>query len=348
MKNWITGLVLVAAAGQALAQAPAAVVELANVVERPASNTLRLPGTVISRHDAQISSELAGRLTWVAEVGDKVREGQPLAIIDNHLLQLELRNREAQVARIQADIDYNRRQAKRLQQLAAQNNMAESELDEVESQLAMLVQDNNIARVELDRTRYDLDRSTVRAPFDGVVAARERAPGEYTAPGERLLRLVNTEQLEVSVSAPLKVARFSTVGDVVEVTVDGEAQLAPIRGVVPVGDSASRMMELRLQLAKSSRYIGEAVTVEVPSGPSTPSLAVPRDALVLRDNQVFVYTLSQDNTAVKVPVTTGAGRGSHIAIQAELARGAPVVVRGAELLREGQEVRVLQHHLAAG
>ena len=76
--------------------------------------------------------------------------------------------------------------------------------------------------------------------------------------------------------------------------------------------------------------------------------AVPRDALVLRDNQVFVYTLSAENTAVKVPVTTGEGRGSHIAIQAELELGAPVVVRGAESLREGQAVRVLQHHLAAG
>ena len=63
---------------------------------------------------------------------------------------------------------------------------------------------------------------------------------------------------------------------------------------------------------------------------------------------MFVYTLSEDNTAVKVPVTTGAGRGSHIAIRADLELGAPVVVRGAELLREGQEVRVLQHHLAAG
>ena len=45
MKNWITGLVLVAAAGQVLAQAPAAVVELANVVERPSGSTLSLPGT---------------------------------------------------------------------------------------------------------------------------------------------------------------------------------------------------------------------------------------------------------------------------------------------------------------
>lgn len=348
MKNLMCGLVLAAAAGQVLAQAPEAVVELANVVERPDSSTLSLPGTVISRHDAQIASELAGRLNWVAEVGDEVRKGQPLAVIDDHLLQLELRNREAQVARIQADIDYNRRQASRLQKLAAQNNMAQSELDEVESQLAMLDQDQKIARVELDRTRYDLERSTVRAPFDGVVAARERAPGEYTSPGERLVRLVNTEQLEVSVNAPLKVARFSTVGDVVEVAADGEEQLAPIRGVVPVGDRASRMMELRLQLASGTWYIGEAVTVELPSGPSTLSLAVPRDALVLRDNQVFVYTLSADNTAVKVPVTTGAGRGSHIAINAELEAGAPVVVRGAENLREGQAVRVLQHHLAAG
>ncbi|MEM8548367.1 MAG: efflux RND transporter periplasmic adaptor subunit [Pseudomonadota bacterium] len=348
MRNWISALILTMVATQALAQAPAAVVELANVVQRPGSATLSLPGTVISRHDAMISSELEGRLTWVAEVGDEVRAGQPLAVIDDHLLQLELRNREAQIARIQADIDYNRRQARRLQKLAEQNNMAQSELDEVESQLAMLEQDQNIARIELDRTRFDLERSSVKAPFNGVVAARERTPGEHTSPGEYLVRLVNTQELEVSVNAPLKIARFSAVGDVVTVSANGQEQLVPIRGVVPVGDSASRMMELRLQLLTGNWFIGEAVTVELSEGPGTPALAVPRDALVLRDNQVYVYTLSEDNRAIKVPVITGAGRGSHIAIEAELELGAPVIVRGAERLREGQTVKVLQHHLATG
>ena len=125
---------------------------------------------MISTRDAEISAELSSRLTWVAEVGEHVEQGEPLAIIDDHLLQLELRNNEAQIARIGADIDYNQRQIKRLEKLAQQNNTAQSELDQMRSRLEMLVQEQRIAEVDRDRTRYDLQRSKVAAPFSALVA----------------------------------------------------------------------------------------------------------------------------------------------------------------------------------
>ena len=332
-------------AGGATAQ-PEAVVELGTVTEGSNSPVMRLPGTVISVRDAEIAAELSGRLTWVAEVGDTVARGEPVAVIDDHLLQLQLRDDEASIARIQADMNYNRRQIKRLQRLAQQNNTAQSELDEAESRLEMQTQELRIAEVARDRTRYDLERSKVSAPFTGVVASRERSVGEFTAAGSALVRLVDTEALEITVNAPLRVARFNSPGAEVQVEAGVRRQLNPIRGVVPVGDSRSRMMELRLQAQAGQWYIGEAVTVELPEGAPETGIAVPRDALVLRNEQVFVYTVSAENTAVKVPVITGPGRGSQITVEGELQAGAPVVIRGAERLREGQAVKVIQHHLA--
>lgn len=326
---------------------PEAVVELATVVERDSSDVLRLPGTVISTRDSAIAAELSGRLTWVAEVGEQIAAGQPVAKIDDHLLQLELRNNLAEIARIQADIHYNQRQQQRLERLAKQNNMAQSELDQVQSQLEMLRQDLSIAEVNRDRTEYDLQRSQVLAPFSGVVVSRSMSQGEYTSPGSALVRLVDTKALEVSVNAPLRVARFNPTGSSVQVESEGRQLEASIRGVVPVGDARSRMMELRLSLEPGHWYIGEAVTVELPQEEASPALSVPRDALVLRDDKVFVYTMSTENKAVKVPVVAGAGKGSYIAVEGELEAGDPVVIRGAERLKEGQNLRVIQHHLAA-
>ncbi len=324
-----------------------AVVELGTVTEGSTGPVVRLPGRVISTRDAEISAELSGRLTWVAEVGEYVEQGEPLAIIDDHLLQLQLRNDEAQIARIAADIDYNQRQIKRLERLAQQNNTAVSELDQLESQLLMLSQELRIAQVDRDRTRYDLERSKVAAPFSGVVASREMSIGEYTAVGSALLRLVDTDALEISVNAPLRVAAFNQPGARVQVEAEGRAVMSPIRGVVPVGDNRSHMMELRLSARAGEWFIGEAVTVEIPEGATEHGIAVPRDALVLRDAQVYVYTVSPENTAVKVPVVPGAGRGEMIAVQADLQPGSPVVIRGAERLQEGQAVKIIQHHLAA-
>ena len=339
---------LLTAFGQsALAQQPDATVELATVTQSQSSSVVTLPGTVISRRDAQISAELNGRLKWVAEVGEQIEQGEPVAVIDDYLLQLELRNDRAEIARIGADIDYNQRQMKRLQKLAKQNNMAQSELDQIESRLQMLTQDLRIAEVNRDRTLYDIDRTQVAAPFAGIVVSREMSTGEYTQAGAGLLRLVDTQSLEISVNAPLRVARYNQAGSSVQVETDEFQILAAIRSVIPVGDPRSRMMELRLQLQAGNWFIGEAVTVELPDGQAETGLSVPRDALVLRNEQIFVYSVDEESKAVKIPVIAGAGRGSQIAIEGDLKVGDSVVIRGAERLSEGQGVKVMENHLAA-
>ena len=342
----LLALFLVMGAPLVTAQESEAVVELSTVTEQGTNSVLRLPGSVISRQDAEISAELNGRLSWVAEVGENVEQGQPIAIIDDHLLQLQLRDNQAEIARISADISYNQRQIERLQRLAEQNNMARSELDQVESRYEMLVQDRTIAEVNRDRTLYDIERTRVSAPFSGIVVTREMTVGEYTAPGLPLVRLVDTNDLEITVNAPLRVARYNQSGTEVQVEADEKQLLTAIRSVIPVGDTRSRMMEVRIKLQPGNWYIGEAVTVDLANGDRKLSLSVPRDALVLRNDQVFVYTVSADNTAIKVPVKAGAGRGTNIAIIADLFPGDPVVVRGAERLSDGQAVKVIRHHLA--
>ncbi|MBN7798728.1 efflux RND transporter periplasmic adaptor subunit [Parahaliea mediterranea] len=346
LQGVVLALLLGGAGGSHAAGAPEAVVELASVSEGEAASVVRLPGTVISTRDAEISAEISGRLMWVARVGERVGQGDPVAILDDHLLRLEERDNSAEIARLDADIAYHQRHIQRLERLAEQNNMAQSELDQLRSQLEMLRQQRKIAEVALERTRYNLSRSRVAAPFDGVVAARSADEGEYLNTGASLLRLVDTDTLEISVSAPLRLARHNQPGHSVQVEAGEVRDMARIRGLVPVGDTRSRMMELRLALAASPWLIGEAVTVELPDSVRHSALRVPRDALVLRDGEVFVYTVNEDNTARKVVVTPGAGRGESIAIEGELQPGDAVVVRGAERLREGQALRVIQHHLA--
>ncbi len=343
--------ILVAAAvallvATARGETPEAVVELATVAQEESSSVLRLPGTVISTRDVEISSELEGRLTWVAEVGQTVAEGELIAVLDDHLLNLALRDAFAELERIEADIEYNRRQVSRLERLARQNNTAESELDAVQSRLRMLEQERRMAEVARDRIVYDLGRSHIKAPFPGVVVSRTMSAGEYAETGSPLVRLVDTSALEISVNAPLRVARHNAAGSQVLVEGDGDQLTVPVRALVPVGDSRSHMMELRLSLQPGQWLIGEAVNVELPDGAPREALSVPRDALVLRDGEIYVFTVSPENRAIKVPVRPGAGQGTRIAVEADLKPGDPVVVRGAERLKNGQAVRVTQHHLA--
>ena len=336
-------LIPVANGANAQGTPPGSIVEVATASRETAAPTVDLPGTVISTRDAQIRAELPGRIDWIAPVGTEVQAGQPLARLDDHLLRLQLRSDEARITRLRADIAVRERQRGRLAKLEAENNMAQSELERVEADIEMLEQDLAMAIVDRERTAYDIARSQVPAPFAGIVVSRSMSEGEFTATGSTLVRLVDMRSLEISVPAPLRVARFNRPGAEVEIRSEAGDSREQIRSVVPVGDSQSRMMELRIAANSDHWLIGEAVTVSLPQANPVMTLTVPRDALVLRDREQFVYTVDAEGRARKIRVETTGGMGVRVSVEVisgTLADGEPVIIRGAESLRDGQGVRI--------
>ncbi len=345
MKNLSLLALLLVYSVQSAAQATVTV-ETDFVTRENVAASMSVSGLVISREDAAIASELNARLTWIAEVGDRFSSGDTIARLDTHLVVLEKRDREAEIARLQANLDWFKRQTQRLDELATKNNTAHSELDEIRARYLMLQQELAQAEVELERTVYDLQRSEIRAPFDGVVVSREMATGEYATVGRPLLRLVNTAAAEISVTAPLRLARFTRPGDAVTITNQDNSAQATVRSLVAVGDSRSHMMELRVTPAQGDWLIGEAVTVKLPAGERMPHTTVARDALVLRDRSNYVFVVLEDNTAQRVVVEVGAGLGQRIAVSGEIEAGDRVIIRGAERLRDGQKVAPLEQRIS--
>jgi RND family efflux transporter MFP subunit len=341
----LTISLLLAAAQWAAASNPSVEIDIA--ISELAGSNMSVSGVVVSRQDAMIASEMEGRLTWVAQVGDTIEAGEPVAIVNDHLVQLSQRDAQTQIARLQANQAWLERQSQRLEKLAATNNTAHSELDEVRSRYAMVGQEIAAARIELERTTYFLQQTRVTAPFDGIVVERAMSAGEYTQPGDPLLRLVNTAAAEVSVTAPLRLARIVKTGDEVTVFTAQQRRLAPVRSLVPVGDIRSHMMEVRVALEPGDWLIGEPVSVALPESKSRDQITVSRDALVLRDNQAYVFTIDLDEVAHRVPVDIGIGQGSRIAVSGGIQAGDQVVIRGGESLREGQTVNVLEQRISS-
>ena len=325
---------------------PAITVETDRVTSEYVAASTSVSGVVVSREDATISSELSGTLTWIAEVGDGVYAGDPLAVVDARLMILEKRSREAEVLRLQANLDWFSRQTKRLNELAVKNNTARSELDEVQSRYAMLEQELAQAEVNLERAVYDLERTTIRAPFNGIVVSRDASVGEYTVTGRPLLRLVNTAAAEISITAPLRLARFVKPGDTVTVGNQDSEGSATVRSLIPVGDSRSHMMELRVSPLVNEWFVGEAVTVTLPASSQSLLTTIARDALVLRNNSNYVFVIEDDSTAHRVTVELGSGLGERIAVTGKLSAGDEVVIRGAERLKDGQQVERLEHRIS--
>ena len=87
--------------------------------------------------------------------------------------------------------------------------------------------------------------------------------------------------------------------------------------------------------------IGSAVRVSLPKAKAKKILTVPRDALIIRAGQSYIYKIAQSGKAERVNIRTGVTSATHIEIAGSLDLGDKVVTRGGETLQQGQEVEVL-------
>ena len=114
-----------------------------------------------------------------------------------------------------------------------------------------------------------------------------------------------------------------------------------VRATVPVSDGQSQSFLGYLDIPESmvSQFrIGQLISVAVPTALPAEQFIVPRDALVLGDQQIRVFVLDEEGRARAIPVTVGAGHGDYVAVEGSLAAGQQVIVRGAESIRSGDRV----------
>lgn len=319
-------------------QPPVAMVEVATAAEIEMAPATWFPGTVIGRDDAKLASEVEGRLEQVLDVGDQVYKGDVVARIESTIFDLLVKEAEAEIIPLEAKLDFYEREAKRLQKLARENNAAKNLLDEVESDHAEYVGRLRVAQARLARANDQLNRTVIRAPFDGVVTERYHTHGERVDSGDAIIRLVNTASLEIQVRVPQSYISFLTTGMSLDVK-DNQAQnTAMIRTLVPVGDDISRLYEMRLLPQENIWPAGHAVNVAVPTSSKTKVVAISRDALVIRQNAITVVKVNGSDEAEVVKITPGIAKGDLVQIIGDVNPGDRIVIRGNERLRSGQKV----------
>lgn len=319
---------------------PPAPVEVEAATNEYFAPLLWSPASVVSRADARVATEQDGRVEFVAEIGAQVAAGGVLARLDDRMLALREKELIAELARIDAQLDYATRQQQRLGQLAEQSTISGAALDEARSQREVLAQDRRRAEVALETARHRLANAVVRAPFDGTVVERFTEVGEYVGIGASVLRMVDTQRVEVQARAPVAMAAHVRPGMRLTLRSGDQQRTEAVRAVVPVGDASSRQFELRLALAATDWPVGTALEVGLPSEAPRDVIAAPRDALLLRPGEAFVIRVGEDDSAERVPVTTGGAQGDWVEVIGDVQAGDRLVVRGGERLLPGQKVRV--------
>ncbi len=340
--SWLT--ILLFAAGAALAQGkngpPPAPVVVETAKTRSLAPVTWYPGTIISRNKAKLAAEVSGRVVTVAEVGTRLNTGEVAARLDDALLKQTLAEDLAAVAREEARLVYLEAEVMRLKRLVTQNTAARSQLEEATANLGVARSElaANQARVRLTRER--LERTTLKAPFSGVVVERLLEPGEWAEEGSAVLRLVDSKSLDVQTWVPVQTLKFVSAEIELTVKANPAETTGRVHTIVPVGDERSRLYELRIAVPEVQWPVGQDVRVAVPSAVPKDVVAIHRDALVLRRDGTVVYRVGEENTAERVEVETGIASGDLIEVIG-INEGDRVVTRGGERLRPGQKLMVI-------
>lgn len=320
---------------------PPAPVMVAEATQRVLAPVTWFPGTVISRSDSRLAAEVPGRVVWVADVGSVVQAGDVVVRLDDSLMQQTLAEYEAVIAREQARIKFYEQEVKRLQGLVKDNNVAQSQLDQAISNRGVTLGELAAARARHAHAKERLERTVIYAPFSGVITERLAQVGEWAESGEAVVRLVDSQALEVQAWVPVNALQYIHEQSDLRLQANPHTSTGKVRAIVPIGDDRSRLYELRLTPAERGWPVGQTLRVAVPSDAPREVLAVPRDALVIRRDGTVVYRVLEGNTAERVGVTTGLAVGPWIEVSG-INAGDKVVVRGGERLRPGQNVVIVE------
>jgi RND family efflux transporter MFP subunit len=315
----------------------------------PVQQQVMLPHTMVtaqvqSRYQADVTAGVEGRLLWLAEPGTQIKQDEVIARLDTTPLQLRVDEMHARISK--ADIQWRRLQkdTARLLELSKNNSVALTQLDQISADRDGAEAELKLLRAQLAQLQDQIDRSSVKAPFAGVVAQRFHQYGEDISRTDALVRLVNLSDLEVVVFAPLKYAAFLQQNQLLQVFHSGGESQLPVRNLIPVSDMRSQTFEARIKVPEQllvNFQVGQLVSVAVPTAIARQQLLVPRDAVVVKSEGQFVFVVDSEQKAQQKAVVLGQGMGKLIAVDAELSAGEQIVIRGGDTLTQGDKVKVL-------
>ncbi|MFK8027733.1 MAG: efflux RND transporter periplasmic adaptor subunit [Gammaproteobacteria bacterium] len=339
--TWIVFILLISintisAAGRPSLVKPV-VVDVAQL--RELAPTAEYSGTVISKDDARISSEVEGRLTWVADVGALIKKGDVVAKLDDIFLQQQRSEELAIIQSEQAKLSLYEKEVARFQRLIKKNNIAQNELDKSISDRAVANSNIIAARARLAQIEERISRSNLRAPFAGVISERFSQSGEWTQNGNPLVRLIDFNNSEIQVRVPQTIYSLISLNSMLSVNNAGQTIMASVQTIVPVGTTSSRLFELRLK-PQQAIPPGTLVRISIPTAKAREVISIHRDALVLRKGSISVFRINNENTSEQLQVNVGIGDGDYIEIIGDINTGDRIVTRGGERLRPGETVSI--------
>jgi len=313
-------------------------VRVARAELRPMERTLQVVGTLAARDEATVAAQVAGQLEKIsADLGDTVTNGQELVLIDTTSYDALVRQSEANLARAKASAANAAQNLQRVQDLQQGKIASISDLDQAVADAARTRADVKSAEATDAIARLNLERSRVRAPFDGAVAQRLVTVGNYVAVGDPIMRLVKIDPLRLQLDVPERESIAVRPDQDVRVSVEGDTNTyaGRLARVAPAIRQTDRMLQVEADVPNPGTLrAGLFARAEIIVNKGEEALSIPTNALVTFAGLEKVVVL-QDGKAAEKTVSIGRRGADWIEITSGLKAGDSVVLDPAGI-RTGQ------------
>ena len=310
---------------------PATMVDVYQVQSRESSNSLNAVGNLRAIESVVIRPEVAGKLVRInATEGQAVAAGAVLFAFDDSIARADYNEATA-------NLRASQRNRPRIIELATKQLISRADADS-----ALNVYEVNVAKVASAKAR--LDKSIIRAPFDGVIGLRQVSVGEFANAGQALVELVRLNPLQVEFQvSELHISRLLT-GQTVAVKTDafpGETFVGTITAISPSVQMSGRSAVVRARLDNNEKKLvpGQFAQVKVELSKSAPVLMIPEQAVWPSGDQKMAFVV-KGGKAELVPITLGAREPGWVTVVSGLTAGQQVITAGQSKLFPGAPVMV--------
>lgn len=343
---FLAALIAVGCSGKKtpIAQAPEVVrdLKLVQVQRKTMPDYVDAVGTVRAQQTSQLSAQVVGAIVSIrAQEGQRVRKGEVLIVLDDAQQRAAVQRASAAVNSAQQDIaagdaDYALANSTlgRYQNLYEKKSVSPHEMDEVQARAKSAGARRDQAQAGItqarameSQARAGLGYTRIRAPFDGVITARQVDVGTLASPGVPLLTLEDTHRFRLEASVDEGDIRLIKLGATAPVAVDalgGELQ-GKIVQIVPAADPASRSFVVKIELPSDSRlrsgFFGRARFARG----QRDAIVVPRTAVLDRGQLQGVYVVGADGQIALRFVTLGRPVGEMIELLSGVTAGEHLV-----------------------
>jgi len=307
-----------------------------------------LAGEVRPRVEVRYGFRVGGRVVErKVEVGDRVEKGQLLARLDPQDLTPALDAQRAQQEALRTELALAKADLTRSEGLRAGNFVSEANVERQRATVEAAAARLQAAAAQVSQARNSVGYQLLKADGAGIVTAVDVEAGQVVALGQTVIRVAQSGDAEVAINVPeqeLGRTRDAQAWTVTLAGLPGREWHATLRELSPAADPASRTYAARLALVgdTSDIALGMSATAMARFSPQT-RIQVPLTALHSREGQARVWIV--DPVTGKVasrPVETGALLDDNVVVENGLAGGETIVTAGANLLREGQRVRLAE------